>query len=519
VAHALVVEDDEDSARLIASMVERPGHSVICAPPLAAARRLVTMQPAEVVLMDLHLPDRIGFDLMGESGFAHDAVLILMTGQASLETSIRALRMGAADYLVKPINPQHLKGMLSRLIPPSQMRAEIDEAQELWRKTGRFGHLIDRSPAMQRVYRQVSRVAATAVTVFIHGESGTGKELVARAVHDLCQRREQPFLAVNCAALSPHLIESEIFGHERGSFTGAERQHQGFFERSHGGTLFLDEVTEMPLGPQVKLLRVLESGTFMPVGSTQVQQTDVHIIAATNRDAHAAAARGQLREDPLYRRNVFPICLPPLRERGVDVSLIAQSFMQVLSRQEGRAKRFTAGALARLAVPLWPGNVRELRDAVQRAWVMAAGDVIDEEWLPMAVLTTPAMAEAMARVPASEAASVAGWTAPASQAPTPLQTAGTGGKSHIVVAGGRPARRGRAAADPGDLRELRPPQGAHGCAARHQDEDALQPAEGVPAMKLHRLQGERRREGRRRLDNSPRYPALGNKTGAIAWTT
>jgi two-component system response regulator AtoC len=381
VAHALVVEDDEDSARVIAALLERDGHSVISASSLAAARRLMAMQPPDLVLLDLHLPDGSGFDLMG-GDLAQDVILILMTGQASLETSIKALRMGAADYLVKPINPQHLKGLLSRLIPPSQLRAEIDEVQELWRETGRFGHIIGRSPPMQRVYRQVSRVAGTAVTVFIHGESGTGKELVARAVHDLSRRREQPFLAVNCGALSPHLIESEIFGHERGSFTGAERQHQGFFERAHGGTLFLDEVTEMPLELQVKLLRVLESGTFMRVGSTQVQQTDVRIIAATNRDAQDAVARGQLREDLLYRLNVFPIALPPLRERDDDVALIANSFLHDLARQEGSAKRFSPAALARLAAHRWPGNVRELRNAVQRAWVMAAQGVIDEEWLP-----------------------------------------------------------------------------------------------------------------------------------------
>lgn len=355
----------------------------MCAPSVASARRLIAMQRADLVLLDLHLPDGSGFDLLADPSLVGDAILVLMTGQASLETSIKALRLGAADYLVKPLNPQHLKGLLSRLIPPSQLRAEIDEVQDLWRETGRFGHIIGRSSAMQRVYQQISRVAGTPVTVFIHGESGTGKELVARAVHDLSRRRDQPFLAVNCGALSPHLIESEIFGHERGSFTGAERQHQGFFERAHGGTLFLDEVTEMPLELQVKLLRVLESGTFMRVGSTQVQQTDVRIIAATNRDAHAAVARGQLREDLLYRLNVFPIGLPPLRERGDDVVLIADTFLHELCHQEGGLKRWSHDALARLRAHRWPGNVRELRNVVQRAWVMASGQVIDGEWLPV----------------------------------------------------------------------------------------------------------------------------------------
>ncbi|ADU37254.1 sigma-54-dependent transcriptional regulator [Variovorax paradoxus] len=383
-AHALIVEDDEDSARMMAALVAREGHSVMCANSLVAARRLMVMQRPDLLLLDLHLPDGDGFELLDDKNEAlSDTVLVLMTGQASLETSIRAMRLGAADYLVKPINPQHLKGLLSRLIAPSQLRAEFDEVEELWRETGRFGPLIGRSQEMQRVYRQISRVARTAVTVFIHGESGTGKELVARAVHDMSRRREQPFLAVNCGALSPSLIESEIFGHERGSFTGAERQHQGFFERAHGGTLFLDEVTEMPLELQVKLLRVLETGTFMRVGSTQVQQTDVRVIAATNRDAAAAVASGRMREDLLYRLNVFPIALPPLRERGDDIGLIASDFLQDMARQEGGgAKHLSQGAHARLAAWRWPGNVRELRNVLQRAWVMASGSEIDEEWLP-----------------------------------------------------------------------------------------------------------------------------------------
>lgn len=380
--HALIVEDDEDAARMIAALVVREGHMVMCAHSLEAARRLISMQRPDLVLLDLHLPDGSGFDLLADPELQSDTMLVLMTGQASLETSIRALRLHAADYLVKPINPQHLKGLLSRLIAPSQLRAELDEVQDRWRETGRFGHLIGRSQEMQRVYRQMSRVAGTAVSVFIHGESGTGKELVARGVHDLSRRRDQPFLAVNCAALSAHLIESEIFGHERGSFTGAEREHRGFFERAHGGTLFLDEVTEMPLELQAKLLRVLESGTFMRGGSAQVLQTDVRIIAATNRDAGEAVTRGKLREDLLYRLNVFPIALPPLSERGEDIQLIAESFLQDLHRADGGARCFSPAVLVRLSAYHWPGNVRELRNVVQRTWVMATGSEVTEEWLP-----------------------------------------------------------------------------------------------------------------------------------------
>jgi len=381
VGHTVIVEDDEDAARMIGALIGREGHSVSIAHSIQTARRLLAMQSPDLLLLDLHLPDGSGFELLREVELLSDTEIVLMTGQASVETSVQALRMGVADYLVKPVSPTHLRGLLSRLIRPSLLREELAQITEQWRETGRFGKLIGESEPMQPVYRQISRVAGTAVTVFIQGESGTGKELVARAVHDLSRRREQPFLAVNCGALSPHLIESETFGHEKGSFTGAERQHLGFFERAHGGTLFLDEVTEMPLELQVKLLRVLETGTFMRVGSTQLQQTDVRIITATNRDAGQAVARGTLREDLLYRLNVFPIALPPLRERGRDVQLIARSLLQDMSVREQQQKHFTEGALTRLLAYAWPGNVRELRNVVQRAWVMAADEAIDEEWL------------------------------------------------------------------------------------------------------------------------------------------
>jgi DNA-binding NtrC family response regulator len=227
------------------------------------------------------------------------------------------------------------------------------------------------------------RVACTNVTVFVTGESGTGKEVVARTVHDLSRRRARPFLAVNCGAISPQLIESEIFGHEKGSFTGADRQHQGFFERASGGTLFLDEITEMPLDLQVKLLRVLETGTFMRVGSTTVQQTDVRLVAATNRDPMDAVQAGRLREDLFYRLNVFPIALPTLRERGGDVELLAEHFLAEVSAREGAAKSLSPGARAKLLRYRWPGNVRELRNVIQRNYVMTGGNVIGEEWLPV----------------------------------------------------------------------------------------------------------------------------------------
>ncbi|HEY9108362.1 MAG TPA: sigma-54 dependent transcriptional regulator, partial [Roseateles sp.] len=303
-------------------------------------------------------------------------------GHASIDTSIQALRLGAADYLIKPINLKQLQGVLSRIMKPAALQAEVEDLTANLAQSGHFGHLWGRSPPMQRIYEQISRVAGTSVSVFITGESGTGKEVVAQTVHDLSRRRRRPFLAVNCGAISPNLIESEIFGHEKGSFTGAERQHQGFFERASGGTLFLDEITEMPLELQVKLLRVLETGRFMRVGSTTSQETDVRIIAATNRQPYQAVSSGKLREDLLYRLNIFPIELPPLRDRAADIPLLANHFLAAISEQEGAVRRFTPAALAALVEYPWPGNVRELRNAVQRAYVMAADEFIDEAWLP-----------------------------------------------------------------------------------------------------------------------------------------
>jgi DNA-binding NtrC family response regulator len=412
VGHVLLVEDDEDAARTLSALIGREHHSVTSAHSLQAARRLLALQSPDLLLLDLHLPDGSGFDLLTDDNrLLDDTEIVLITGHASVETSVQALRLGAADYLVKPVSPAHLRGLLSRLLRPSRLREELAAITEQWRETGRFGELIGASDAMQRVYRQISRVAGTAVTVFIHGESGTGKELVARAVHDMSRRRDMAFLAINCGALSPHLVESEIFGHEKGSFTGADRQHQGFFERAHGGTLFLDEVTEMAPELQVKLLRVLETGTFMRVGSTRLQQTDVRIIAATNRDALEAVARGRLREDLFYRLDVFPIELPPLRERGDDVQLIARSLLADMSAQEHRHKRFTPGALERLGRHAWPGNVRELRNVVQRVWVMTPGEVVDEEWLPRApAAPAPVPATAVRDAVAAEDPPVAGGT-------------------------------------------------------------------------------------------------------------
>jgi DNA-binding NtrC family response regulator len=383
--HALIVEDDVDSAASLSALITSEGLTVATAHTLRDARKQLALQPPDIVLLDLRLPDGSGMDLFSDPELVANSEVVLITGHASLDTSILALRLGAADYLVKPVNLKHLQGVLSRVTKPGVLRAEVADLTANLASSGHFGHLWGRSEEMQRVYDQISRVAGTGITVFITGESGTGKEVVAQTIHDLSRRRKQPFLAVNCGAISPNLIESEIFGHEKGSFTGAERQHQGFFERASGGTLFLDEITEMPLDLQVKLLRVLETGRFMRVGASQSQETDVRIIAATNRDPMQAVSSGRLREDLMYRLNVFPIDLPPLRDRLSDVPLLAQHFLRQISEQEGKSKTLSNEALEQLGSYPWPGNVRELRNAVHRAYVMARDTEIDAQWLPRAL--------------------------------------------------------------------------------------------------------------------------------------
>ncbi len=393
-AHALVVDDEADAAETMAALIATEGFTVATAGSLRDARRQLALQEPDIVLLDLMLPDGSGMQLFEDAKALANTEVVLITGHASLETSIQALRLGAADYLVKPINVKQLSGILSRVIKPSALRAEASDLMEGLEREGHFGLLWGRSPAMRKVYEQILRVSGTAITVFITGESGCGKEVVAKTVHDLSRRRNRPFLAVNCGAISPHLIESEIFGHERGSFTGADRQHQGFFERAAGGTLFLDEITEMPLDLQVKLLRVLETGTFMRVGSTQVLDTDVRIIAATNRPPDQAVRANKLREDLLYRLNVFPIHLPPLRDRAMDVPLIAEHFLDEISRREGQIKHYDPEALARLSGYRWPGNVRELRNIVHRGYVMAPESVIRDECLPADDAPMPVMSGA-----------------------------------------------------------------------------------------------------------------------------
>ena len=300
---------------------------------------------------------------------------MLVTGHASVETAVEALRRGAADYVTKPVDFARVKMVLANVARTRELKEEIGNLRGELRELGRFGPLIGASSAMQKVYDLIARVAKTEATILITGETGTGKELVAQTIHELSRRHREPFLPINCGAVSPTLIESELFGHERGSFTGADRVHRGYFERANRGTIFLDEITEMPFELQVKLLRVLESGALNRIGGNDPIKVDVRAIAATNREPEAAVAKGKLREDLLYRLNVFPIILPPLREREEDIELLAEHFLALLNRQEGRQKRFSPAALERLREQRWPGNVRELKNLVQRAYILAEDEI------------------------------------------------------------------------------------------------------------------------------------------------
>ena len=369
--HALIVDDDTNTAGALSELVAGEGFSVVSAGDLREARIQLARQSPDVLLIDLSLPDGNGFDLIKELEHRDATEVILITGNASVETAVEALRIGAADYLVKPVNLARLRAVLSRVPRPADLRAQIGSLQEELRRLGRFGHMLGNSPAMQRVYDRLARVAPTEATVLLVGESGTGKELAAQTLHDLSRRRRRPFLAVNCGAISPNLIESEMFGHERGSFTGAERQHKGYFERADGGTLLLDEITEMPADLQVKLLRVLETGRFLRIGTDREQEADVRLIAATNRNPEQMVAEGKLRPDLFHRLNVFPLELPPLCEREGDVAMLAQHFLDELNRQNGARKSFMPGVLDALGRQRWPGNVRELKNFVQRAFILA----------------------------------------------------------------------------------------------------------------------------------------------------
>jgi DNA-binding NtrC family response regulator len=389
--HALIIDDDSSALDALSELVAQEGLDFSTAKSMREAYKKLEQDVPDLILTDLFLPDGSGMELLDMATPPQAAEIVVITGHASVETAVEALRAGAVDYLVKPIDVQRLRTILKHVKRALDLEEEIGRLRKDLRELGRFGPIVGVSAPMQRLYELAARVAPSEATVFITGESGTGKEVLACTLHELSKRRKGPLVAVNCGALSPSLIESELFGHERGSFTGAERQHRGFFERASGGTLFLDEIAEMPLELQVKLLRVLETSTVQRVGGEAQIPIDVRVIAASNRPPEEAVSEGKLRSDLLYRLKVFSLHLVPLRERGDDAVLLAEHFVSQLNKQSGESKAFDHTAIEVLRNYSWPGNVRELKNVIEHSFILAEAK-ITRECLP-AELTPDAAAE------------------------------------------------------------------------------------------------------------------------------
>src|SRR5262245_19269502 len=388
---ALILEDDKNSLDGYAELIRDEGFETLTAQTLGEARRLFNERPVDIAVLDLQLPDGSGLQLLDDLKGQSDTETVMITGHGSIDSAVDALQRGASDYLTKPVDIHRLRKILAKARATKELRTQIGDLRRELRRLGRFGPMVGVSESIQRVYDLIGRVGPTNSTVLITGETGVGKELVARMVHELSPRAKQPFVAVNCGAVPGSLIESELFGHEKGSFTGADRHREGILRQADTGTLLLDEVTEMPLELQVKLLRVLETGSFTPVGSDRERQIDLRVIAATNRDPEKAVEEGKLRPDLLYRLNVFPIEVPPLRERPEDIELLTGHFLAELARVSGAPKRLTESAVARLKSHPWPGNVRELKNVIERTCILS-GESIEAEDIPLKEPVRPAPA-------------------------------------------------------------------------------------------------------------------------------
>ena len=386
----LLVDDDDDFLTGLAEIAGQEGFAVATSGTLKAAREHLSGHSVDVLVVDLALPDGQGIELLQELKDTSATDVIIISGVATVDSAIEALRLGALDYLTKPLDTRRMRAVLANASRVRSLKEQVGTLQTELRKFGRFGQMIGNSSRMQEVYDLITRVVPTDATVLITGESGTGKELVAQAIVELGPRRHKPFIPLDCGAIPPTLIESELFGHERGSFTGASQQRRGHFERASGGTLFLDEITEMPIELQAKLLRVLESGTLTRVGGEARIPVTVRLIAASNRPPKDAIHAGKLREDLFYRLNVFPIVLPPLRDRGEDVLMLAEQFLEGMNLSEGTSKRLSPEARERIQAYPWPGNVRELKNELQRAFILSDG-VIELNGLTPEARPTPAL--------------------------------------------------------------------------------------------------------------------------------
>jgi len=377
--NALIVDDDADFLTGLVEIATQEGFAVRTAGSLKESREFIAHNPVDIVLVDLALPDGSGLVLLEELKDTPGTDVIMISGVATVDSAIEALRQGALDYLLKPLDTRRLRAVLANTARIRTLRDEVSTLRGELRKFGRFGQMIGSSPSMQKVYDLITRVAPTSATVLITGESGTGKELVGQAIVDLGPRRQKPFVPLDCGAIPPTLIESELFGHERGSFTGASQLRRGLFERASGGTMFLDEITEMPVELQVKLLRVLESGSLTRVGGDTQIAVNVRVIAACNRRPEEAIQDKKLREDLYYRLNVFPILLPPLRDRDEDALMLAEAFLSQLNASNDTKKELTPRGRERIRAYPWPGNVRELRNELHRAFIMADSTIDFED--------------------------------------------------------------------------------------------------------------------------------------------
>lgn len=398
-ARVLVVDDEPALRRSLARLLLSRGMQVITADDGAAAIDLLSGQRVDVALIDLMMPHVNGLELLDHIKATHQGVeVIIMTAFGDVETAVRAVRAGAYHFLTKPFRSND--EVVLTVVKAAERRRLLDHAAMLEKRLEqmeKFGELIGNSAKMQEVYRLALGVAATSSTVLILGESGTGKELTARAIHQHSPRSEKPFVAVNCSAIPVDLVESELFGHVRGAFTGATATREGLFEAANLGTIFLDEVGDLPPLAQVKLLRVLQEGEIKRVGSNDTRTVDVRVVAATNVDLRSRIADGGFREDLYYRLNVVAISLPPIRERQDDIPLLAYHFLQKYAARAGRSvHRISAEAMQILQSQPWPGNVRELENAIEYAIVFCRGEEIAPDALPMSHGTQKATGTARA---------------------------------------------------------------------------------------------------------------------------
>jgi two-component system, NtrC family, response regulator GlrR len=377
----LVVDDDRNLLKIIAMRLESLDYKVTAAQNEEEAKQAVTAEAFDLAVIDLQLVNQDGISLMEELHLTcPDMPAIILTAHGSIESAVEAMKRGAFTYLTKPFDARELALQVERALEKMRLTSEISRLKGLLTERYDFANIVARSERMQKVLEVVSRIAINDSTVYINGESGTGKEVIARAVHLASGRKDKPFVAVNCAALPETLLESALFGHEKGAFTGAIRSSKGLFAQAHGGTIFLDEIGDMPLSIQAKFLRVLQERQFHAVGGERSLEVDVRVIVATNKNLEDLVRQAQFREDLYYRIHVIPIALPPLRERKEDIPSLAEFFLKKFSRQmKKKVKGLTPAALQRLMLHDWPGNVRELENTIEYAVAMTVQDVITED--------------------------------------------------------------------------------------------------------------------------------------------